>query len=60
MEEKSLALVLWQIFSSSQGVGPLILMYHSYIHILFTYTFIIHIYLFIYTYIIHIYIYSEA
>lgn len=47
---KWLTLVLWPIFSSSQGVGPLILMSHSYIHISFIYTYIIHIYLFIYTF----------
>lgn len=43
---KCLALVLWQIFSSSQGVRPLILMYHTYIHISFIYTCIIHIYIY--------------
>lgn len=43
---KWLALVLWPIFSSSQGVGPLILMYYSYMHISFIYTYIIHIYIY--------------
>lgn len=43
---KWLALVLWSIFSSSQGVGPLILMYHSYIHKSFICTYIIHIYIY--------------